>query len=65
MNSINRTLKYVDLYLVHNNLDNIIDYKLPNGYKFVYFNNGDEKSWIEIEMSAGEFLSLYGKKKIL
>ena len=57
MNSINRTLKYVDLYLVHNNLDNIIDYKLPDGYNFVYFNNGDEKSWIEIEMSAGEFLS--------
>lgn len=32
MNSINRTLKYVDLYLVCN-LDNIIDYKLPTGYK--------------------------------
>lgn len=43
MDTINRTLKYVDLYLVHNDLNNIIDCKLPNGYKFVYFNKGDEK----------------------
>ena len=57
MNNIDRTLKYVDLYLVHNDLDNIIDYKLPDGYRFVFFNDGDEKSWVEIEMSAGEFLS--------
>lgn len=57
MNNIERTLKYVDLYLVHNNLDDIIDCKLPDGYKFVYFNDGDEKDWVEIEMSAGEFLS--------
>lgn len=57
MDTIDRTLKYVDLYLVHNNLNNIIDCELPNGYKFVYFNKGDEKDWVEIEMSAGEFLS--------
>lgn len=57
MDTINRTLKYVDLYLVHNDLDNIIDYKLPDGYRFVYFKDGDEKSWVEIEMSAGEFLT--------
>ena len=57
MNSIDRTLKYVDLYLVNNDLDNIKEYKLPDGYKFVYFNDGDEKQWVEIEMSSGEFLT--------
>lgn len=57
MNSIERTLKYVDLYLVNNNLNNIPDYKLPDGYRFVFFNDGDEKDWANIEMSSGEFLS--------
>lgn len=57
MNTIDRTLKYVDLYLVHNDLNNIPDYKLPDGYKFVMFDNGNEKDWVEIEMSSGEFLS--------
>lgn len=57
MNTIDRNLKYVDLYLVNNDLDNIPDYKLPDGYRFVFFNNGDEKDWVEIEASAGEFLS--------
>ena len=57
MNTIERTLKYVDLYLVYNDLNNIPDYKLPDGYRFVLFNDGDEKDWVNIEMSSGEFLS--------
>lgn len=57
MNSIDRTLKYVDLYLVHNDLDNIKEYKLPDGYKFVHFQDGSEKDWVEIELSSGEFLT--------
>ena len=57
MNTIDRTLKYVDLYLVNNDLDNIKEYKLPDGYRFVLFNDGDEKDWVEIEMSSGEFLT--------
>lgn len=28
---------------------------LPAGYKFVEFENGDEKDWAEIETSVGEF----------
>lgn len=57
MDTIDRTLKYVDLYLVNNDLDKIKEYKLPDGYKFVLFEDGDEKDWVEIEMSSGEFLS--------
>ena len=56
MNSIDRTLKYVDLYLMKD-LSEIKDYPLPDGYKFVLFNDGDEKDWVEIEKSSGEFLS--------
>ena len=57
MNPIDRRLKYVDLVLVNDDLDNIDEYKLPEEYKFVLFNDGDEKSWVDIEMNAGEFLS--------
>lgn len=57
MNTIDRTLKYVDLYLVNNDLDNVKEYPLPDGYRFVLFNDGDEKDWVEIEMSSGEFLT--------
>lgn len=47
MKTIDRTLKYVDLYLVNNDLDNIKEYQLPKGYKFVSFTDGDEKYWVE------------------
>lgn len=57
MNTIDRTLKYVDLYLVNNDLDTIKEYKLPDGYRFVLFNDGDELDWVNIEMSSGEFLT--------
>lgn len=57
MNSINRTLKYQDLYLIHKNLDNIKDYELPDGYRFVFYKNGDEKDWVNIELLSGEFIS--------
>ena len=56
MDAINRTLKYVDLYLTKD-LNNIDEYKLPLGYKFVYFKPGDETSWVNIELSSGEFIS--------
>ena len=56
MNPIERRLKYVDLVL-EKDLDSIEEYKLPDGYKFVMFNDGDEKDWVNIEMSSGEFLT--------
>ena len=57
MSPIERRLKYVDLVLLNNDLDSIPEYKLPPGYKYVMFTDGDEKYWVDIEMSAGEFLS--------
>lgn len=56
MKPIDRTLKYVDLVLVRD-LNNIDEYPLPFGYRFVKFQDGDEKDWVEIEKSSGEFLS--------
>ena len=56
MESINRTLKYVDLLLVRG-LDDIPVMSLPEGFRFVLFQEGDEKHWVDIEVSSGEFLS--------
>lgn len=41
--------------LFENELVDIPQYNLPDGYKFVAYSDGDRDSWIEIEMSAKEF----------
>lgn len=49
-------LKYYDFLLYRENLDNLPDYPLPPGYRFVFYRDGDKKDWIEIEKSAKEFI---------
>ena len=34
-----------------------IDYKLPDGYHYEFYKNGDEDDWIKIHISSGEFTS--------
>ena len=34
-----------------------IDYKLPGGYHYEFYKNGDEDDWIKIHISSGEFTS--------
>ena len=48
-------IKYYELLLKRDNLDNIPEYKLPDGYKFIFYKSGDRDEWIEIEKSAKEF----------
>ena len=50
-------IKYYELLLKRDNLDNIPEYKLPYGYRFVFYKSGDRDEWIEIEKSAKEFES--------
>ncbi len=50
-------IKYYELVLECADLDEIPEYKLPDGYKFVFYQNGDRDAWIEIEKSAREFQS--------
>lgn len=50
-------IKYYELLLKRDNLDNIPEYKLPEGYRFVFYKSGDRDKWIEIESSAKEFNS--------
>ncbi len=48
-------IKYYEILLYNDNPQKIKEYPLPNGYRFVYYKNGDRDSWIEIEKSAKEF----------
>ncbi len=49
-------IRYYELML-ERSLDNIPEYALPPGYRFVFYRQGDRDSWIRIEQSAKEFSS--------
>ncbi|WP_020007655.1 GNAT family N-acetyltransferase [Salinicoccus albus] len=42
------------IYL-HHNLEDIPDFKLPEGFKFVSYQKGYEKQWAQILVETGEF----------
>lgn len=54
--SIDRRIKYYE-FLLERDLDQIPEYKLPEGYHFTFYQDGDRDAWIEIERSAKEFLN--------
>lgn len=47
-------IRYVHL-LLERDLENLPQYPLPEGYRFVFYRDGDRDAWIEIEKSAREF----------
>lgn len=66
-----RSLKFIDLYMLYPDLNEIPDYPLPPGYSFRLYSDGDEQTWIDIEVDAGEipnveeghktFMQFYGE----
>lgn len=48
-------IKYYELLLKRDDLDDLPEYKLPEGYRFTFYQSGDRDDWIEIEKSAKEF----------
>lgn len=48
-------IKYYELLLRRSNLENLPEYLLPKGYRFVFYQPGDRDEWISIEKSAKEF----------
>lgn len=46
-------IKYYELML-EGSIENIPQYKLPEGYRFAMYKAGDERHWINIEISAKE-----------
>ena len=47
-------IKYIDLVLERENLNGLPQFALPDGYRFVFYQDGDRDSWIQIEVSAKE-----------
>jgi len=43
--------------LLERDLNNLPCFPLPEGYRFVFYRQGDRDTWIQIEKSAGEFES--------
>lgn len=50
-------IRYIDLILERDDLQNIAHYDLPEGYRFVFYRPGDRDAWIDIEISAKELTS--------
>lgn len=49
-------LKYFEILMERDASEDITEYPLPEGFRFVFYKPGDKKDWIEIEMSAREFV---------
>ena len=50
------TICYYEL-LLENDITEVPQYELPEGYRFVAYKENDRDAWIDIEMSAKEFTS--------
>ena len=48
-------IRYYELLLQRNDLENLPAYPLPEGYRFVFYKPGERDTWIDIERSAKEF----------
>lgn len=48
-------IKYYELLLKREDLENLPRYELPEGYRFVFYEQGDRDAWIATLQSAKEF----------
>lgn len=50
-------IRYIDLLMERLDLNDLPEYALPDGYRFVFYQHGDRDAWINIEQSAKELHS--------
>ena len=50
-------IRYIDLLMERLDLNDLPEYALPDGYRFVFYQHGDRDAWINIEQSAKELQS--------
>ena len=63
MQTLDNTIKFSHL-MFKISLDNINEVSLPEGYSFAFYKDGDEKSWIDIEVSSNEAINETNFKSI-
>ena len=61
--SIEKRLEYHELILVNDNLADVEQTPLPQGYKFEFFNNSI-KDWVTIHLNSEEFTSVEDAEKV-
>lgn len=52
---LDKSLPYYDIIMKRDAGSSVFEYRLPDGYSFSMFKNGDEKAWSKIEASVLEF----------
>ena len=52
---LDKSIPYYPLMMYKTDTDSYPHYDLPDGYEFVLYQKGDERHWVEIEMSVGQF----------
>ena len=52
---LDHSIPYIGLEMRLDSLDGLVEFQLPEGYGWRFFEPGDEAHWARIETSAGEF----------
>ena len=52
---LDKSLPMCYVLMVKEDTENYPRYSLPDGYSFKFYEKGDEKLWVEIEMTVDQF----------
>ncbi|MCL2527976.1 MAG: GNAT family N-acetyltransferase [Defluviitaleaceae bacterium] len=52
---LDKSIPYANVFMCRKKGNPIPEFPLPDGFKFVFFQPGDEKAWAKIETSVSEF----------
>ena len=53
MKPIDNTINYYELLMCYDDTSKFNDYKLPEGYHYEFYKDGDENDWVDINLSSG------------
>jgi GNAT superfamily N-acetyltransferase len=56
---VDKTVPYYDLFMLHMDLNKVVEKDLPTGYSYRFFDGSDKdiKLWVDIEVSSGDVKS--------
>lgn len=57
MKVIDNKIKYYELLMNYDDTSKTVNYELPEGYHFEFYQSGDEMDWVNIHILSGEFTS--------
>ena len=57
MRAYDNRIKYYELLMKYDNIEQYKKYELPKGFHYEFYKLGDEEEWIKIHIESGEFTS--------